>query len=66
MAWGWFFPAEKMLPAKIGFVFGEFSLESQATAQSHGTDKTQSVLRKVAPLFELSPLSTSLRSIGGA
>lgn len=34
MAWAWFFPAEKTLFAKIGFVFGEFSLESQATAKS--------------------------------
>jgi hypothetical protein len=37
MAWAWFFPAEKTLATKIGFVFGEFSLESQATAQSRGT-----------------------------
>jgi hypothetical protein len=43
MAWAWFFPAEKTLFAKIGFVFGEFSLESQATAKSvetSGCEKT--------------------------
>jgi len=37
MAWTWFFPAEKTLSAKIGFVFVKFSLELQATAQSSGT-----------------------------
>lgn len=37
MAWAWFFPAKKTLFAKIWFVFGEFGLESQGTAQSQGT-----------------------------
>jgi hypothetical protein len=37
MAWAWFFPAEKTLSAKIWSIFVKFSLESQATAQSHGT-----------------------------